>query len=513
MKHPMELIKHALIASPPQHRSRHCNFLRQVRTSILQSMENSTVFTLNNLTTYCHSDWNPAMDAQAQDRAHRIGQTRDVHIYRLITDHTIEENILSKAKQKKNLDIMVMDKGKFDAASLSKKEYIPTPDDSEVQDVYTKKGLQAILGITDEAGDEEGAEIAVKDAETEGMSKEQMELAMMSLEDEDDVRALRGAQQEAAEELKEFDENTEIQKESDDDEDDDANKNPRNSANTSRGNEALTIDLDQKVDDENGSERDLEKEFAAWQSTSGFDGSAIEDSLSPMERYGLRFREDIDPFYSVFFINEERRKMEAMEGEEEVDIEELEKEKAFEEHQAMEDGDLLATWTQPEDLVRQRNLYRREKARLRSAKKRRKLTGENWSQRVDGLTQQMFWYNEDTGEAIWDTPCVVANLKAEETATKEGWAKIPLPPLVRIMDFLAPFPDRQSCSLVCRQWRLGANDIRFVRHVYPVEMGALAMETERRHYNHFAEISDALKVALPGDTIGKFLKILKNSYF
>jgi E1A-binding protein p400 len=30
------------------------------------------------------SDWNPTMDAQAQDRCHRIGQTRDVHIYRLI---------------------------------------------------------------------------------------------------------------------------------------------------------------------------------------------------------------------------------------------------------------------------------------------------------------------------------------------------------------------------------------------------------------------------------------------
>ncbi|XWS65227.1 hypothetical protein CRYUN_Cryun05aG0074200 [Craigia yunnanensis] len=40
------------------------------------------------------SDWNPAMDQQAQDRCHRIGQTCEVHIYRLICESTIEENIL-----------------------------------------------------------------------------------------------------------------------------------------------------------------------------------------------------------------------------------------------------------------------------------------------------------------------------------------------------------------------------------------------------------------------------------
>jgi SNF2 family DNA or RNA helicase len=53
------------------------------------------------------SDWNPAMDAQAQDRAHRIGQTRNVHIYRFITEHTIEENMLKKANQKRYLDNLV----------------------------------------------------------------------------------------------------------------------------------------------------------------------------------------------------------------------------------------------------------------------------------------------------------------------------------------------------------------------------------------------------------------------
>ncbi|KAK3321920.1 SNF2 family N-terminal domain-containing protein [Apodospora peruviana] len=58
-------------------------------------------------------DWNPAMDKQCQDRCHRIGQTRDVHIYRLVSEHTIEANILRKASQKQMLDDVVIQEGAF----------------------------------------------------------------------------------------------------------------------------------------------------------------------------------------------------------------------------------------------------------------------------------------------------------------------------------------------------------------------------------------------------------------
>ncbi len=39
------------------------------------------------------SDWNPQMDLQAQDRAHRIGQTREVRVLRLLGSDTLEEDI------------------------------------------------------------------------------------------------------------------------------------------------------------------------------------------------------------------------------------------------------------------------------------------------------------------------------------------------------------------------------------------------------------------------------------
>ena len=59
------------------------------------------------------SDWNPQQDLQAQDRAHRIGQTRPVIVYRLATKGTVEQTLLERAEGKRRLEKLVIQKGKF----------------------------------------------------------------------------------------------------------------------------------------------------------------------------------------------------------------------------------------------------------------------------------------------------------------------------------------------------------------------------------------------------------------
>ncbi|KAF2866618.1 SNF2 family N-terminal domain-containing protein [Massariosphaeria phaeospora] len=57
------------------------------------------------------SDWNPTIDSQAMDRAHRLGQTRQVTVYRLITKGTIEERIRKRALQKEEVQRVVISGG------------------------------------------------------------------------------------------------------------------------------------------------------------------------------------------------------------------------------------------------------------------------------------------------------------------------------------------------------------------------------------------------------------------
>jgi SNF2 family DNA or RNA helicase len=47
--------------------------------------------------------WNPAVEQQAADRAHRIGQTRPVVVYRLVAEETVEERILALQARKREV--------------------------------------------------------------------------------------------------------------------------------------------------------------------------------------------------------------------------------------------------------------------------------------------------------------------------------------------------------------------------------------------------------------------------
>lgn len=137
------------------------------------------------------SDWNPTMDAQAQDRCHRIGQTRDVHIYRLISERTVEENILKKANQKRMLGDMAIEGGNFTTA-------------------YFKQ--QTIRELFDMPLEEPPGSSAssVPEEEEEAVASKQthiLEQALCRAEDEEDIRAATQAKAEQVAELAEFNEN------------------------------------------------------------------------------------------------------------------------------------------------------------------------------------------------------------------------------------------------------------------------------------------------------------------
>jgi ATP-dependent DNA helicase len=68
------------------------------------------------------SDWNPQVDLQAQDRVHRIGQSRPVIIYRFVTQNSIEKRILQRAKSKRSLEKLVIHKSTFIVTKTISKE-------------------------------------------------------------------------------------------------------------------------------------------------------------------------------------------------------------------------------------------------------------------------------------------------------------------------------------------------------------------------------------------------------
>ncbi|PNY28588.1 Helicase SWR1 [Tolypocladium capitatum] len=128
-------------------------------------------------------DWNPAMDKQCQDRCHRIGQTRDVHIYRLISEHTIEANILRKASQKQILDDVVIQEGEFTTDYFNR---VSVRDVLEAKVDFTSEGVSAADAALDRVLGGPGTN---SDQRTVGRVLEQAE-------DREDVAAARVAERE-----------------------------------------------------------------------------------------------------------------------------------------------------------------------------------------------------------------------------------------------------------------------------------------------------------------------------
>ncbi|CBY40778.1 unnamed protein product, partial [Oikopleura dioica] len=119
------------------------------------------------------SDWNPTIDAQAQDRAHRIGQTRDVHIYRFIAKDTIEENILKKANYKRKLGNVAIEEGRFNIEGLKEDQLrvlIQGKEDddscepsSEEQD--SSENVKNNLAAVEDADDQEAAKVILDEVD------------------------------------------------------------------------------------------------------------------------------------------------------------------------------------------------------------------------------------------------------------------------------------------------------------------------------------------------------------
>ncbi|VDP14504.1 unnamed protein product [Soboliphyme baturini] len=87
------------------------------------------------------SDWNPQNDLQAQSRAHRIGQTKQVNIYRLLTKTSVEEDIVERAKRKLVLDHLVIQRMDTTGRTVLSNEAVSSS--SSVP--FNKEELAAIL--------------------------------------------------------------------------------------------------------------------------------------------------------------------------------------------------------------------------------------------------------------------------------------------------------------------------------------------------------------------------------
>ncbi|TTF56870.1 Chromodomain-helicase-DNA-binding protein 2 [Bagarius yarrelli] len=109
------------------------------------------------------SDWNPQNDLQAQARAHRIGQKKQVNIYRLVTKGTVEEDIIERAKKKMVLDHLVIQR-----MDTTGRTILDNNSGNSNSNPFNKEELAAILKF--------GAEDLFKEPEGEESEPQEMDI-------------------------------------------------------------------------------------------------------------------------------------------------------------------------------------------------------------------------------------------------------------------------------------------------------------------------------------------------
>ena len=137
-------------------------------------------------------------------RCHRIGQTRDVHIYRMVSERTVEENILKKANQKRMLGDLAIEGGNFTTAFFQKQtiQDLFEVDENTLQSVKEAKEATSSTVKTSEATVAGETLPPVMDKKALGA----FESAIAAAEDDADLKALKKANDEVQEETREFDE-------------------------------------------------------------------------------------------------------------------------------------------------------------------------------------------------------------------------------------------------------------------------------------------------------------------
>ncbi|XVF41426.1 hypothetical protein PTKIN_Ptkin01aG0279200 [Pterospermum kingtungense] len=238
------------------------------------------------------SDWNPAMDQQAQDRCHRIGQTREVHIYRLISESTIEENILKKANQKRALDDLVIQSGGYNTEFFKK---------LDPMELFSGHRTLSVKSIQEEKNQNSTVEDSVSNADVEA--------ALKYAEDEADYMALKKVEQEEAVDNQEFTEEAMSKLEDDEvvNEDDmkadESNGQVGCSTNSNKDNGLILNGggpIEEKALILASKEEDVDmladvNQMAAAAAAAGQAISSFENQLRPIDRYAIRFLELWDP--------------------------------------------------------------------------------------------------------------------------------------------------------------------------------------------------------------------------